>query len=102
MPARYQGSEYVVIWAIKISIERYFSKLPKYAPCPILWTSKTEVHVPVTVTIDEATRRMTHDRHSADSSMDRSDITTLQVERMVGIYEAFIHHEAETCCSCLC
>ena len=59
--------------------------------------------VPVRMTIDDIEKENNPgDSHSTDSSMDRNETTELQVERMAGIiYEAFIYHEAETCCCCL-
>ena len=55
--------------------------------------------VPVTVTIDGSEN--TDDSQGTDSFMDRSETSEIEVERMAGIYEAFIHREAETR-RCLC
>ena len=39
----------------------------------------------------------TDDSQGTDRFMDRSETSEIEVERMGSIYEAFIHHEAETC-----
>ena len=79
-----------------MSIERYFSPLPKYAPLPLSWKPPPpkrpkrgtrcprKKYPPVTVTIDNSDKENDPDESQGtgtDSSMDRSETTKLEVER---------------------
>ena len=83
-----------------MSIERYFSPLPKDAPLPLSWKPPPpkrpkrgpgrprKKYPPVTVTINDSDKENDPDESQGtgnDSSMDRSETTELEVERTGGM-----------------